>query len=134
KSHMATTAMLQRFDYEAEVLGRLEHPGIARIYEAGAETTPERIRAFFAMEYIDGVDLTTYARDRQLGPRDMLDLFAHVCDAIEYAHQQGVIHRDLKPHNVLVGRDGRPRVVDFGIAREVAPGVTTRITGAGHLL
>src|SRR5262245_1266160 len=100
KPHVATAAMLKRFEYEADVLGRLVHPGIGRIYEADSESTPDGMRAFFAMEYVEGQDLSEHVRSRALGARDTLERLARVCDAIEYAHLQGVIHRDLKPHNV----------------------------------
>ena len=110
--------LLKRFDREAEVLGRLQHPGIAQIYEAGSAETPTGSQPYFAMEYVaDALTLTEYARARELTTEARLELMARVCDAVHHAHQRGVIHRDLKPANVLVDRKGQPKVLDFGIAR-----------------
>ncbi len=108
---------LKRFEYEAEVLGRLLHPGIAQIYEAGTADLGAGLQPFFAMEYVDGIPLTRYAQEHALDPRERLALFTRVCDAVEHAHQKGVIHRDLKPANILVTSDGQPKVLDFGVAR-----------------
>jgi tetratricopeptide (TPR) repeat protein/predicted Ser/Thr protein kinase len=103
--------MLRR---EGQALARLEHPSVARIYDIGR--LPDR-RPFLAMELVDGQSLTRYAKEQSLSRRARLLLFAELCDAVAYAHQRGVIHRDLKPSNVLVDKEGRPRVLDFGLAR-----------------
>ncbi|MEO6710056.1 MAG: protein kinase, partial [Planctomycetota bacterium] len=103
--------MLRR---EAQALARLEHPSVARIYDIGR--TPDG-RPFLAMELVDGSTLTRYVTEHGLPRRARLQLFSQLCDAVAYAHQRGVIHRDLKPSNVLVDRSGRPRVLDFGLAR-----------------
>lgn len=102
KPHIASPQMLRRFEYEAQVLGRLAHPGIAQIFEAGTAEGGDCLRAFFAMEYVQGRPLDAYAREAGLDASAKLELAAKVCDAIQYAHQRGVIHRDLKPANILV--------------------------------
>ncbi|MEW6250208.1 MAG: serine/threonine-protein kinase, partial [Planctomycetota bacterium] len=112
-----THQLLRRFEHEAQVLGRLHHPGIAQIFEAGCADSPEGPQPFFAMELIDGQPLTSYADENRLAPRERLSLLAQVCDAVQAAHQKGVIHRDLKPSNILVDRAGQPRILDFGVAR-----------------
>lgn len=114
---LATEATLRRFRYEAQVLGWLDHPGIARIYEAGTEDEGSGPQPWFAMELVDGEPLTRFAEGRDLDLAGRLDLLAQVCDAVHHAHQKGVIHRDLKPSNVLVDAEGRPKVLDFGVAR-----------------
>jgi hypothetical protein len=128
--------LVRRFDHEAEVLGRLQHPGIARIYEAGTADGGFGLQPFFAMELIDGEPLTQYASHRALSPRQRLELLARVCDAVHYAHQQGVIHRDLKPANLLVDGLGQPKVLDFGVARatETDTKWTLAETEAGMML
>ncbi len=99
----ASAALVRRFEQESQILARLRHPGIAQVYEAGSVVT-ERGRAvpYFAMELVEGLPLLKFARERSLNARERLDLFALVCDAVEHAHQKGVIHRDLKPANILV--------------------------------
>ncbi len=94
--------LLRRFEHEAAVLGRLQHPGIAQIFEAGTATIDGTLQPFFAMEFVDGRPLTDYARHHDLSTRDRLGLVVHVCAAVSHAHQKGVIHRDLKPGNILV--------------------------------
>src|SRR5262249_37690973 len=94
RAGLVSSEVLKRFDQAAQILGRLHHPGIAQIYEAGMA---EDGRRFFAMEFIRGVPLDEYARRHQLNPTDRLSLMARVCEAVQHAHDQGVIHRDLKP-------------------------------------
>lgn len=112
---------LRRFENEANVLGLLRHPGIAQIYDAGiaeieaADGRKARL-PFFAMEYFPGTPLNDYAVQKKLFLRQRLLLIAKVCDAVQHAHQKGVIHRDLKPANVLV-EDDQPKILDFGVAR-----------------
>ena len=133
-----TPMLVRRFEHEAFVLGRLQHPGIAHIYESGMVAVNGKQQPFFAMEYIDGERITTYANEHRLGVRQRLALIVRVCDAVQHAHQKGIIHRDLKPANILViAHDsptgtgtfgsstgshtidtiGQPKILDFGIAR-----------------
>ncbi len=108
----------QRFRREAEVLGRLRHPGIAQIYLAGCQRVGGAEIPFFVMEFVTGAEpLTRFCDRRGLPVRSRLELFAAACDAIAHGHAQGVVHRDLKPGNMLIDGDGRPKVIDFGIAR-----------------
>lgn len=116
---------LRRFELEAQVLGQLHHPGIAHIYEARATGGGEDRQYFFAMEYVDGVPLSTHVRKNKLGTRACLDLMARICDAVHHAHQKGVIHRDLKPGNILIDATGQPKVLDFGVARATDADVQT---------
>lgn len=99
---LASPSMLRRFEHEAEVLGRLQHPGIAQIYEAGVAESASGGQPFIAMEFVRGRSLIDYARAHNLGTRERLELFARICDGVQHAHQRGVIHRDLKPANILV--------------------------------
>jgi formylglycine-generating enzyme required for sulfatase activity len=129
-----TPREVERFRYEAEVLGRLQHSGIAQVFEAGvgADEVP-----FFAMEFVEGArTLVEHARERGLPRRERLSLFEAVCDAVHFAHQKGVIHRDLKPGNILVDAAGHPKVIDFGVARASAadPESRTRRTETGLLV
>jgi eukaryotic-like serine/threonine-protein kinase len=115
---LAGASLVRRFEHEAELLGRLHHPGIAQVYEAGtAEQGPAGTLPFIAMELVAGPPLAEYAQRRRLDARERLELIVRVCEAVEHAHQRGVIHRDLKPGNVLVDERGQPKVLDFGVAR-----------------
>lgn len=117
RAERLTERGVRRMEFEGEVLGRLADPGIATVYEAGVWEDGGVRRPFVAMELIEGVSITEHARNRSLGVRARLRLFAEVCDAVHHAHQRGVIHRDLKPQNILVDGEGRAKIVDFGIAR-----------------
>jgi eukaryotic-like serine/threonine-protein kinase len=133
----ATPAMLRRFVREAEVLGRLQHPGIAQIFEAGtADVGGGAEQPFLAMELVIGEPITDYARRAGLGLRERLDLIARLCDAVEHAHQRGMIHRDLKPANILVDGLGQPKILDFGVARAIDAGLpgATMATEVGTLI
>lgn len=105
---------LERFYAERQILANLSHPGIAALYDAG---TSEHGRPWFAMEYVDGQPIDVFADARKLGVRERVELFLKVLDAVEHAHGHLVIHRDLKPGNILVGADGNPKLLDFGIAK-----------------
>lgn len=127
----------RRFEFEAQVLARLQHPGIARLYEADTRAEDGQIRAYLAMELVDGKPLDEFANARNLNTRARLRLFLKVCDAIQYAHRMGVIHRDLKPANILVTDDGEPKVLDFGVARSVDdkdPMLSTQLTLEGQMV
>ncbi len=102
------------FDDERRILARLDHPHIARLLDAG---TTDDGRPYFVMDYVDGLPLTAYVHERGLAVAERLRLFIEVCSAVHYAHQNLVVHRDLKPGNILVTGDGVPRLLDFGIAR-----------------
>ncbi len=115
--HVASSELLRRFHYERQVLAKLQHPNIARLVDGGA--TPEGL-PWFAMEYIDGKPLDVYCDENALSIDDRLLLFEEVCEAVQYAHQHLVIHRDLKPGNILVTNDGRVKLLDFGIAKLLA--------------
>ncbi len=132
----ATIDRLRRFRQEAELLGRLQHPGIAQIHEAGTYDVGRGPQPFFAMELIDGVDFISHCERNQLDRRARLELLAQVADSVQYAHDHGVIHRDLKPDNVLIDTLGRPRILDFGIARTTSgsAALSTVVTDAGQLV
>ncbi len=109
------------FQREIEALGRLNHPGIAAIHQAG---TTDDGRGYFAMELVDGLPLNRHAASRSLNLEEALRLFLAVCEPVSHAHQRGLIHRDLKPSNILIDATGRPRVLDFGLARPADPDTT----------
>ena len=117
KSGLNDPRLVRRFEQELLALGRLQHPGIAQIYEAGVAENGFGPQPYFAMEFIRGEPLLEYADAYQLNTRQRLDLIARVCDAVHHAHQRGIIHRDIKPGNILVDDTGQPKVLDFGIAR-----------------
>lgn len=128
----ASATQVERFEQEAELLGRLVHPGIARVYEAGWTETETGRRPFFAMEFVEGRPLTEYAAEAALDLAARLRLVSQVAEAVHYAHGRGIVHRDLKPSNVLVDARGEPRVLDFGVARPLGEG--SRATKTGQLV
>jgi tetratricopeptide (TPR) repeat protein len=114
---LATRERLKRFEHECQALGRLQHPGIAQIYEAGIAETGNAPQPYFAMELIRGVSLDQFVRQESLNTSQRLQLLVKVCEAVHHAHQRGLIHRDLKPGNILVDETGQPKILDFGVAR-----------------
>lgn len=132
-----TEALAKRLRREAAVLGQLRHVGIAHIYEAGSAVLDDGYgQPFFAMEYVAGLALDVYAQERMLDMAARLTLLALVADAVAHAHSQGVIHRDLKPDNILIERTGQPKILDFGIARLTDSDIATVTmqTAAGEVL
>lgn len=134
---LATPEMQKRFKLEALVIARLEHPGIARIYGAGVRDWNGATVPYFVMELVpDALPITDYARERKLSTKERLTLFRGVCDAVAHGHQKGVIHRDLKPTNILVDANGEPKVIDFGVAKVTDSdlALTTMQTEVGQLI
>jgi len=135
---LASRSALRRFEFESQILGRLRHPCIAQVYDAGVhheEGAPPV--PFFVMEYIPAAKtLVDYAQMHRLGMRERLDLFSKVCEGVHHGHQKGVIHRDLKPGNVLVDSSGQPKIIDFGVARATDSdlAITTLQTDVGQLV
>lgn len=137
KPGMLSPGAARRFEYEAQILGRLTHPGIARIYSLGMQQLPGGEVPYFVMEFVDEArSITVYAQERDLSTRDRVTLFREVCRAVAHGHQRGVIHRDLKPGNILVDGAGQPKIIDFGVARSTdGSGVLpTMHTDAGQLV
>ncbi|MEZ4703178.1 MAG: serine/threonine-protein kinase [Rhodothermales bacterium] len=114
KRGMDSERIVQRFLAERQMLARLQHPNIARLLDGGMTDDG---RPYFAMEYVDGIPLPAYARENALGIRERLMLFERVCDAVQHAHRNLIVHRDIKPGNILVTRAGEVKLLDFGIAR-----------------
>jgi tetratricopeptide (TPR) repeat protein/tRNA A-37 threonylcarbamoyl transferase component Bud32 len=126
KVGMDTKEVVARFEAERQALAVMDHPGIARVLDVGAT---EAGRPYFAMEYVPGVPLNEYCDQHKLGTAERVQLFISICQAVQHAHQKGVIHRDLKPSNVLVTeQDGRPapKIIDFGIAKAISQHLTDR--------
>ncbi len=117
KLGMDTKNVIARFEAERQALALMDHPNIAKVLEAGATETG---RPYFVMELVRGIKITEYCDEANLSTRERLNLFLQVCQAIQHAHQKGVIHRDIKPSNILVAdHDGMPvpKIIDFGIAK-----------------
>jgi len=113
-----------RFIREAKALGSLSHPNIVAVYDFGAEGG----FFFFAMEFIDGTNLRQILRDRKLTPEQGLKIVPQICDALEYAHGEGVVHRDIKPENILLDKRGRVKIADFGLAKLVGADAPVNLT------
>jgi eukaryotic-like serine/threonine-protein kinase len=136
KAGMDSRAVLARFEAERQALAMMDHPNIAKVLDAG---TTEGGRSFFVMELVKGTPITRYCDEHRLTPRQRLELFVPVCQAIQHAHQKGVIHRDIKPSNVLVALyDDQPvpKVIDFGVAKAAGVSLTdkTLMTGFGAVI
>jgi serine/threonine protein kinase/Flp pilus assembly protein TadD len=132
---LSTPEHLWRFKHESRALGRLQHPGIAQIYEASTAETALGPQPYFAMELIRGFPLTEYAGSHRLDTRQKLLLLVKVSEAVDHAHQRGLIHRDLKPGNILVDATGQPKILDFGVARVLeSEAQPTRQTDLGQLI
>lgn len=117
KRNVASRSALRRFQFESQILGRLRHPNIAQVYDAGMHEDGSESVPYFAMEYIPGAKpITKYADEKKLGTHHRLRLFSKACDGVHHGHQKGIIHRDLKPANVLVDSSGEPKIIDFGVA------------------
>ncbi|HEY3242326.1 MAG TPA: serine/threonine-protein kinase [Phycisphaerae bacterium] len=127
----ASASTKRRFEREVDLVAQLKHPNIITIFDSGMTADG---RLFFAMDYVRGVPLRDYVRDNKLTLEQTLKLFGQVCEAVQYAHQKGVIHRDLKPSNILVDSDGAPKVLDFGLAKQMAAPVDTVMSMTGHVL
>ena len=118
KSGAVSEQALRRFEFEAELLARLMHPGIAQIYEAGTFDDGDGAAPYFAMEYVASArSMTASCRERNLDTRQIASLMSEVCDAVGFGHTKGIIHRDLKPGNILINSSGTAKIIDFGVAR-----------------
>ena len=121
---MDSRQVLARFGAERQALALMDHPNIAKVLDAG---TTDDGRPYFVMELVKGIPITRFCDERRLSTRERLELAIPVCQAVQHAHQKGVIHRDLKPSNVLIALyDGKPvpKVIDFGVAKATGPRLT----------
>ena len=128
--------MIARFEAERQALAMMDHPNIAKVLDAG---TTDSGRPYFVMELVKGIPITEYCDEHHLTPRERLELFIHVCQAVQHAHQKGIIHRDIKPSNVLVAEyDDKPvpKVIDFGVAKATNQQLTekTLFTQLGQIV
>ena len=126
KPGMDSKVVIARFEAEQQALAMLEHPHVARIHDAGLTQSG---RPYFVMEHVKGIPITEYCDNHKLTVEDRLHIFLHVCEAIQHAHQKGIIHRDIKPSNILVtekDNEALPKVIDFGVARALSLPLTER--------
>jgi len=135
---MGTDRHIERFKLEASLLARLQHPGIAHVYDAGIWSDSRGAPwPFFVMEYIEGSrSLTEFVDQERLDLRARVRLMREVCEAVQHGHEKGVLHRDLKPSNLLVGSEGRAKVIDFGVGRvvDIEASVQKDLTNTGELV
>jgi len=136
KPGMDSKAVIARFESERQALALMDHPGVAKVFDAG---TTEQGRPYFAMEYVAGVPITEHCDRQKLSVKERLELFMQVCEAVQHAHQKGVIHRDIKPKNILVSvKEGQAvaKVIDFGVAKAISQPLTkkTLFTEQGQLI
>lgn len=123
-------AFAERFTREARALAKLSHPNIVGIFDFGQAGK----YYYFLMEFVDGVNLRQMLSAHRVEPREALAIVPQICDALQYAHDQGIVHRDIKPENILVDRRGRVRIADFGLARLLGPSVDLRLTQSQHVM
>jgi predicted Ser/Thr protein kinase len=124
-------AFAERFTREAQALARLNHPNIVQVYDFGR--TDECF--YFVMEYVDGVNLRALIRDHKLDPEAALKIVPQICEALQFAHDEGIVHRDIKPENILVDKKGRVKIADFGLAKLLGHAVDDlSLTGTGQLM
>ncbi|MHC4089460.1 MAG: protein kinase domain-containing protein [Planctomycetota bacterium] len=126
-----SAAHRKRFRREVELVAQLAHPNIITVFDSGATAAG---RQYFVMDYVRGQPLHEYVTDQKLTLEDTLKLIVKVCDAVRYAHQRGVIHRDLKPSNILVDADGNPKVLDFGLAKQLLEPAEATVTVTREVL
>lgn len=124
----------RRFEQEIDILRQLDHPGIARFFEAGTTVLVGVERAYYAMDYVAGRHIIRHCDINDLPTERRLELFAMVCEAMAHAHSRGVLHRDIKPHNILVELPSTPKIMDFGVARLTQDDKTTMHTQIGQVL
>ncbi|HTA31636.1 MAG TPA: serine/threonine-protein kinase, partial [Candidatus Cybelea sp.] len=125
-------AFAERFAREAKALARLNHPGIVTLYEFGSQPSAGGSPPlyYFLMEFVDGVNLRQLLQTGRVSPREALAIVPQICDALQFAHDQGIVHRDIKPENILLDRRGRVKVADFGLAKLVGTGNEPAAGGA----
>jgi len=136
KLGMDTKQVIARFEAERQALAMMDHPNVAKVFDAGVT---DRGRPYFVMEYVPGEPITDYCKRHRLSTSQRLNLFTHACQAVQHAHQRGIIHRDIKPSNVLVAaKEGEPvvKVIDFGVAKAISQRLTesTVYTEQGQLI
>jgi eukaryotic-like serine/threonine-protein kinase len=119
---LATDLFRERFRQERQILAGLQHPYIARLLDGGVTSDGE---PYLVMEYVDGLPIDRFCQEKALTTKERLELFESVCEAVQYAHQNLVVHRDLKPDNILVVQDGTPRLLDFGTAKLISPSLSS---------
>jgi serine/threonine protein kinase len=124
-------AFAERFTREAQALARLNHPNIVQVYDFGR--TEEYF--YFVMEFVDGLNLRALIRDRKLDPEASLKIVPQICQALQFAHDEGIVHRDIKPENILVDKKGRVKIADFGLAKLLGRAAEDySLTGTGQLM
>ncbi|MCG8408738.1 MAG: protein kinase [Phycisphaerales bacterium] len=126
----ASPSAKRRFEREIELAAQLSHPNIIAVFHSGLSSEG---RQYCVMDFLEGVPLDRYVREQKLTLEDILCQFAKICDAVMYAHQRGIIHRDLKPSNILVDEAGDPKILDFGLAKQMLDGAETTLSMTGQV-
>lgn len=129
KDHLTSKAIVNRFVKEAKAIGRLSHPGIVGVYDVGKDHGT----IYIAMEFLEGLPLNEAVRTRKFGSAEIVNICRQVADALEYAHQRGIVHRDIKPSNLILTENGQVKLTDFGIAHFEDASLTLK-TRSGDIL